>query len=125
MPNPNRRLGSHLAGLFLLLLLSYSFIWLAIPHTQVDLFTRTNCFPNAAFIIIDNQGRLRVSDGVEDSSPLPLARLDQTVAAWHDRKELERYVMVKASSLTSYGQIQPVIDVLRKHNLGIKFYMED
>ena len=86
--------------------------------------TRTEVIKESAFVVITNEGRIKASDGVEDSRLVNLEDIAILAASWM-QKSPNKPVVVKADADVKYGLVDDVLQHLRDAGVAnLKFLTE-
>ena len=93
-----------------------------LPKSNRD--TRTEVIKESAFVIIDEDGNIKASDGLEDSRLVNLEDVGILAAGWMQKRPSQP-VVVKADGSVKYETIDDVLQQLREANVtNLKFLTE-
>ena len=94
----------------------------ALPASGKD--TRTEVVKESAFVVIQEDGTIKASDGVEDSSLVNMEDVAVLSASWM-QKNPNQPVVVKADRNAKYALVDDVLDHLRAAGVSnMKFLTE-
>jgi len=83
--------------------------------------TRSEVVKGSAFVVVQKDGVLKASDGVEDSKLVNLEDIGILAASWMN-KNPNQPVVIKAHAEADYGKIDDVLEHLRNANVtNLKF----
>jgi biopolymer transport protein ExbD len=100
-----------------------------VDRTQVELpqsdkDTREEVVKNSAFVVVTAEGRVKASDGIEDSKLVNLSDVGVLASNWV-QKDADIPVVIKADAKAKYAAIDDVMEHLRNAGVtNIKFLTE-
>lgn len=92
-----------------------------LPRTTV----RTDVPREAAYVSVDMDGVIRVSEGKETSVPVPSVEEVQTFAQNAIAKDSEKQFVVKADKQTRYQVIDKILDALKQARVKTIFLLSE